>query len=65
MRNEYQELELWTIRIGPDRLAKVTARYSGEVHGRKTLVPAADADETVLRSWRRFHHGKLGFPPRW
>jgi hypothetical protein len=62
---ETQELELWTIRVGPDRLAKVTARHVGEVTGRKQLVPAEEAEEVVLASWRRYHREVLGFSPLW
>ena len=65
MRNELQELELWTIRVGPDRLAKVTARHARKVEGRKQLVAAEEAEETVLASWRRYHREVLGFSPVW
>jgi hypothetical protein len=59
------ELELFSIRAGPDGLARITARWLAEPVGRSWLVPSADAEAAVLDEWAELHDAMLGFPPNW
>jgi hypothetical protein len=57
--------ELYSIRPGPDGLARITVRWLGEPVGRSWLVPSAEAEHVVLDEWAQVHDALLGFPPSW
>lgn len=64
MRNSYISLESWSIRPGPDRLARITCSRDWVIE-RSGVVRAKDAEDEVLDRWAEFHDRVLGFPPNW
>jgi hypothetical protein len=45
------EVEVYSIRVGPDGLAKISVRTLCEPVSRSWLVPARDAEDAVLDRW--------------
>ena len=56
-------LEVYSLRPGPDGLARITARFLGEGARRSWVVPSAEAEESVLAEWRKLHRRWLRFWP--
>jgi hypothetical protein len=55
-------LEIYSIRPGPDGLARITERRLSEGVRRSWLEHAEDA---VLDEWAELHDAVLGYPPSW
>jgi hypothetical protein len=53
-------IELFSIRVGPDRLARITTRRLGETVSRSLLVPSTEAEDVVLDEWAELHDRVLG-----
>jgi len=55
-------LEIFVIRTGPDGLTRITARCLGEGTPRTWVVPAAEAQDSILDDWGRVTRPRARLP---
>ena len=58
-------VEFWTIKAGPDGLARISARPSGEGIIESWVVPADGAVGAVIERWAEYHRAQVGYWPTW
>jgi hypothetical protein len=57
--------EIYSIRPGPDGLARITERRLGQPVARSWVVRIEEAEDAVLDEWAELHDAVLGYPPNW